>query len=133
MKEKKYTLTVTESQLWLISHCVEDCHRFAAGQTELNHTTCFMDHQRELYAKLKELKHLVTPELPYIASYGWSGGSCPNKWQREFIARTYAIYREILHQLTIQNPSGEWSVYNSPTLTCDEGGPLPVINKVEGE
>lgn len=35
MKEKKFRITVSESQLRMISACVEDCHRFMAGQTEL--------------------------------------------------------------------------------------------------
>lgn len=35
----KYRITLTEKQLRLVSRCVEDCHRFAAGQTELWNTT----------------------------------------------------------------------------------------------
>ena len=38
MKEKKYRITLTEHQLMLIANCVEDCHRFASGQTELANT-----------------------------------------------------------------------------------------------
>ena len=36
---KKYRITLTEEQLRLIADCVEDCHRFACGQTELWNTT----------------------------------------------------------------------------------------------
>ena len=36
--EKKYQIELTETQLRLIADCVEDCHRFAGGQTELHNT-----------------------------------------------------------------------------------------------
>ena len=45
--------------------------------------------------------------------------------QRKFIAKTYAIYREILHKV-VNN-----GVYKYPTLTCEEGGELPIIEEVE--
>lgn len=45
--------------------------------------------------------------------------------QRKFIAKTYAIYREILHKI-VNN-----GVYKRPTLTCEEGGELPIIKEVE--
>ena len=47
---KKYRITLTEEQLRLIADCVEDCHRFACGQTELWNTTLqlgFMDAMEE--------------------------------------------------------------------------------------
>ena len=47
---KKYRITLTEGQLMLVSKCVEDCHRFACGQTELWNTTLqlgFMDAMEE--------------------------------------------------------------------------------------
>ena len=31
-KNKKYRITLTAEQMMLISKCVEDCHRFVAGQ-----------------------------------------------------------------------------------------------------
>ena len=30
MKQKKWRIELTESQLWLIANCVEDCHRYNA-------------------------------------------------------------------------------------------------------
>ena len=36
---KKYQVTLTEEQLMLIAKRVEDCYRFACGQTELYNTT----------------------------------------------------------------------------------------------
>lgn len=133
--EKKYRLTLNEHQLRLISACVEDCHRFAGGQVELDHTTCFLENGAELREKMREhIYPLVVPEL-YAqfgrnASYGWSGGDCPNKFQHKFLAETYYIYREILHQLTIRNDKDDWSVYNGSTLRCAESGEPIIIEEL---
>ena len=131
--EQKYTLTVTASQLRLIADCVEDLSRFMAGQMELWNTTGRLDNFIELKERLDDLHSLVTPDIPRNASYGWSGGGCPNKHQEEFIAKTYAIYREIRHRLRVLNKDlndENYNVYDSPTLTCELGGELPKIEKV---
>lgn len=132
--EKKYRLTLNEHQLRLISQCVEDCHRFAGGQVELEHTTCFLDNHLDIQELLKGVYPLVVPELfrqyGINASYGWNGGSCPNEHQRKFLAETYYIYREILHQLTIRNDKDNWSVYNSSTLTCADSGEPIIIEEL---
>lgn len=126
MKEPRYTLELSESQLLLIAQCVEDCHRFLAGQTELQNTVSCLDSYRELTDKLKDIKPLVTPELQRNESYGWSGGECPNGYQRQRIAETYYLYREIVHQLTIANRLD--NVYSSETLRCkDSGEPIKII------
>ena len=131
--EQKYTLTVTESQLKLIADCVEDMSRFMGGQMELWNATSRLDNFVELKERLNDLQSLVTPDLPRNASYGWNGGGCPNKNQEEFIAKTYAIYREILHRLRVLNKDSNdenYNVYDSPSLTCELGGELPKIEKV---
>ena len=131
--EQKYTLTVTESQLKLIADCVEDLSRFMAGQMELWNTTSRLDNFVELKERLNDMHSLVTPDLPRNASYGWNGGRCPNKNQEEFIAKTYAIYREIRHRLRVLTKDLDdenYNVYDSPSLTCELGGELPVIEKV---
>ena len=131
--EQKYTLTVTESQLRLIADCVEDMCRFMGGQMELWNATSRLDNFIELKERLNDLHSLVTPDLPCNASYGWNGGRCPNKNQEEFIAKTYAIYREIRHRLRVltKDPDDEnYNVYDSPALTCELGGEPPVIEKV---
>lgn len=132
--EQKYTLTVTESQLRLIADCVEDLSRFMSGQMELWNTTTRLDNFIELKERLDDLHSLVTPDLPRNASYGWNGGGCPNKHQEEFIAKTYAIYREIRHKMRVLDREPEdydYCVYDSPTLTCKLSGELPKIEKVE--
>ena len=124
-KNRKWVIELTEEQMMHIADCVEDVNRFVAGDCEMYHATCMLDHRHEIVEKLKDLHPLVTPELPRNANYGWSGGSCPNTYQRKFIAKGYAIYREILHQYVLAN--GIDNVYSSETLTCEDGGELPKV------
>jgi len=121
-KERLYRIECTEKQLRLIASCVEDCHRFMGGQVGLWNITSMLDTYRELKDELEKLKPLVTPDLPLNASYGWTGSSCPNEYQRKFIAETYPIYREILHFFACQRDDNGYNVYKSDTLTCKEGG-----------
>lgn len=132
MKQKrKFEVTLNEHQLRLISQCVEDCHRFMGGQMELFNTISHLDHENfmELRDKLEELKPLVTPYLPRNAYYGWNGGTCPNEHQRKFLAETYYIYREILHQLT--DPKDTWNVYSGSTLRCEDSGEPIQIKEIK--
>lgn len=124
---KKYKVTLTERQIQTIIECVEDVHRFIGGQVELSNATSMLDNMNEVQETLRnELYPLVVPELRQKygmnASYGWNGGSCPNEHQKKFLAETYYIYRELRHQLTVRRNSGEWNVYNSPTLRCEDSG-----------
>ena len=133
MKENKWRIELTEHQLRLMAQCVEDCHRFIAGQTELNNSTSCLKHYRELCDALGKLQPLVTPELGRNASYGWSGGSCSDKNQRKFIAETYYLYREIYHQLTLEAAKDmdmDWNVYLGETLTCSESGEPIKVERV---
>ena len=134
MKQKKCRIELTEHQLRLMAQCVEDCHRFIAGQTELSNSTACLKHYSELSEALSKLQPLVTPELRHNASYGWSGGSCPDKNQRKFIAETYYLYREIYHQLTLEAAKHKdmwWNVYLGETLTCDESGEPIKVERIE--
>lgn len=128
---KKYRVTLNEHQLRLVSLCVEDCHRFMGGQMELLNTISCLDHEKsmELRDKLRELKQLVTPDLLLGGCYGWNGGCCPNENQRKFLAETYYIYREILHQLTC--PKDTWNVYSGSTLRCKDSGEPIIIEEVK--
>lgn len=124
---KKYRIILSERQLHLIIGCVEDIHRFMGGQVELSNTTSMLDNMHEIHDVMrKNVYPLVVPEL-YLrhgrnASYGWNGGSCPNKHQKKFLAETYYIYRELRHQLTIRDEKQDYNVYHSETLTCDDSG-----------
>lgn len=120
--ERKWLIEVNEAQLYDVINCVEDCHRFAAGQMDLNYTTSFINDADKLWQMreaLGRLQPLMTPELQIGASYGWNGSTCPDKWQKSFIARTYAIYRNLLHCIEKYRQHDVWNVYQSETLTCD--------------
>ena len=125
MADKMYTITCSEEQLRLIANAVEDWHRFLAGQCEMANATSMTDNYHELY-------DILTKQVePLVASYGWDGGTCPNKFQRKAIAMSYGIYRQILHFFAMQRKDNEWDVYKSPTLTCDEQGGLIKIEQIK--
>ena len=90
MKEKKWRIELTEHQLNLMAQCVEDCHRFIAGQMELSNSTACLKHYSELSDELRKIQPLVTPLLGRGVSYGWDGGSCPDESQRKFLAEGLA-------------------------------------------
>lgn len=129
-KEKKYRLTVSESQLWMIAACVEDCSRFMAGQTELYNCTSMLDDMHELHDEMRKLQKLVTPELSLGSYHNWSGRSCPDEHRRKFIAASYYLYREIKHFDAVHR--GIDSVYRSETLRCDDSG-MPITIEEVGE
>ena len=134
MKQKKWRIELTEHQLKLMAQCVEDCHRFIGGQMELSNSTSCLTQHLELGEELGKLQPLVTPHLCRGASYGWNGGSCPNEDQRKFIAETYYLYREIYHQMTIEDAKHKdigWNVYLGETLTCDESGEPIKVEMIE--
>lgn len=128
MKEKKFRITVSESQLWMIADCVEDIHRFMAGQTELYNCTSMLDDMHEVHDVLKEAYPYVVPALLLKhgrgAGYPWSGGSCPNEFQRRFIASSYYLYREIRHFDAVRR--GVDNVYRGSTLRCEDSG-MPIV------
>lgn len=118
----------------LMAQCVEDIHRFISGQMELGNATVCLKHPHDLWDKLNELQPIVTPELGRGASYGWNGGSCPDKNQRKFIAETYYLYREIYHQIVLEKAKHmnmSCNVYIDETLICDESGEPIKVERIE--
>ena len=133
-KQIKWRIELTEHQLMLMAKCVEDCHRFIGGQMELSNSTACLERHHELSNELGKLQKLVTPLLGRGASYGWNGGACPNDNQRKFLAETYYLYREIYHQVTLDDAKHrymDWNVYLGDTLTCDESGEPIKVERVE--
>ena len=125
---RKYTITLNEEQLMLVSSCIEDIHRFLCGDTDLSNTVSVLDvkDRHVLQKRLEQLKPLVTPRLLLYQEYDWAGNGCPNGAQRRMIAQTYYLYREMLHKYTLANNNK--NVYTSPTLTCEDGGePIKII------
>ena len=132
MKEKEYTITLTESQMRLMADAIEDWSRFLSGQCEMWHAISLLENYKETKENLETfVRPYVVPELKDRgASWSWNGGGCPNEHQRKAIAMSYMLYREIIHYLTVhQEKDMSWNCYNSPTLTCPEQGPLIRIKK----
>ena len=135
MKEKKWRIELTEHQLRLIANCVEDCHRFAAGQLEMEYTTACLEHPNGLRHRLARLQSFVTPQLEQGCAYDWAGTHCPNNEQRKFIAETYYIYRKIIEEIAIERVRTEnyplGSNYFSETLRCKDSGEPIKVEKIE--
>lgn len=134
MKENKWRIELTERQLMLMAKCIEDCHRFIGGQMELSNSTACLAQHMELSEELGKLQPLVTPRLGRGSSYGWNGGSCPNEDQRKFLAETYYLYREIYHQVTLEDAKHNdmsWNVYLGETLTCKDSGEPIKVERIE--
>ena len=131
IKEKKFRITVSESQLRMIADCVEDCSRFMAGDLELHNCTSKLDSYCELHDELKKLQHHVTPHLSRGANYDWAGNHCPDEVQRKFIAASYYLYREIRHFDAIRRNVD--NVYRGTTLRCADSGMPITIEEVKEE
>lgn len=130
--EKMYRITLSESQLRLVSNCLEDVSRFASGQVELRHTIEKMikglpfDDQMSRRDGVEELlgrvKKVLLPNLLENQGLSYNG--------TDFIGNTYQIYRTILHQLAVDN---NWNnVYSSPALPSGSMGTVKieqVVNK----
>jgi hypothetical protein len=125
-QNKKYKIELSEEQMFLIAHCLEDVSRFASGQWELRHTIEEMlrglpfDEQmkrREIAeGLLKEVKKILLPYLLDNQSKNYNGS--------EFIGNTYQIYRTIFHQLAIDN---NWNnVYSSSALPSGVLGTISI-------
>ena len=131
MKEKKFRITVSESQLRMIADCVEDCSRFMAGDLELHNYTSKLNSYYKLHDELKKLQHHVTPHLSRGANYDWAGNHCPDEVQRKFIAASYYLYREIRHFDAVRRDIA--SVYRGKTLRCADSGMPITIEEVKEE
>ena len=128
---KKYIIELSQEQMELISNCLEDVSRFAAGQWELKFTIgamlCDLPHDERIKRRnkaedlLKKVKMALLPNLSSNCFKGYNGS--------EFIGNTYQIYREILHKLAIDNNWG--NVYSSPTLPSGTMGTIKIDIKDE--
>lgn len=111
----------------LISQCVEDISRFAAGDMDLQHTTDTliddMDRTESLGIKSfivnnsRAIRRRLFPDLEDFEHIGYDGGSKDKINRKRLIGNTYQIYRSILHQLAIDE---NWNnVYSD--ITGKEG------------
>lgn len=127
-KEQKYLIEVNRDQLMFISNCIETLSRFASGQVEMDYISWLFEDSCKFRKVMESVKPEIFPELDRNESYDWSGACCENKELGKFIARSYPMYREILHFLA-QDENWD-NVYSGSTLTCKESeGWFPKITK----
>jgi len=123
---KKYKIELTEEQMRLVSNCLEDVSRFAAGQWEMRFLIEemltgldfyeAMERRKEAEDLLNKAKKVLIPELSDNQSKSYNG--------TEFIGNTYQIYRTILHQLAMDY---DWNnVYSSPALNSGTMGTVKI-------
>ena len=121
-----YKIILNESQLRLISNCMEDCSRFSSGQWEMENTIEAMvkglpfeeQIKRRVEAEelLRQAKKVLLPEIKDNSSKGYNG--------TDFIGNTYQIYRTILHQFAKDK---NWNnVYSSPALPSGSLGTIKI-------
>jgi hypothetical protein len=123
---KRYTIELSEEQMRLISDCMDDVSRFAAGQWQLRNTIEEMlrglpfDEQMkrrdEAEELLRQAKRVLLPDFVDNESFGYNS--------TEFIGNTYQITRTILYQLAKDN---DWdNVYSSPALASGTLGTIKI-------
>lgn len=118
----------------LISRCVEDICRFAAGDMDLQHTmeTLIDDMDRTeslgirsfIINNSRAIRRRLFPDLGDYEHIGYDGGSKDKINRKRLIGNTYQIYRSILHQLAIDE---NWNnVYSNITLPSGDMGTIKV-------
>ena len=100
-----YKITLTREQLMLISRCVEDISRFAAGDMDLQHTTEAligdMDRAESLGIRSFIAKNMISirarlfPDLEDFEYIGYHGGSADRINRKRLIETTYKLYSHI--------------------------------------
>lgn len=128
VKDELYKIILTEEQLKLIAECVEDCHRFASGQTDMANMLKRIGLLKHREALRLVNKGFITPFLK-DGEYIPFDGSRLDGAHKEYVAKTYPLYREIYHRLA--QIHGDDSVYSSETLLCENSGRLIEVEKVE--
>jgi hypothetical protein len=126
---KKYTIELSEEQMRLISDCMDDVSRFAAGQWQLRSTIEEMlrglpfeeqmKRRNEAEELLRQAKRVLLPDFADNQSFGYNS--------TEFIGNTYQITRTILYQLAKDN---DWdNVYSSPALASGTLGTIKIVQQ----
>ena len=119
-----YKITLTREQLMLISQCVEDISRFAAGDMDLQHTTDTLGIRSFIVNNSRAIRRRLFPDLEDFEHIGYDGGSKDKINRKRLIGNTYQIYRSILHQLAIDE---NWNnVYSDITLPSGDMGTIKV-------
>ena len=98
-----YKITLTREQLMLISRCVEDISRYAAGDMDLQHTTETLINDMDRTETLgirsfivnnsRAIRRRLFPDLEDYEHIGYDGGSKDMINRKRLIGNTYQIYR----------------------------------------
>lgn len=129
-----YKITLTREQLMLISQCVEDISRFAAGDMDLQHTIDTLINDMDgaetlgirsfIINNSRAIRRRLFPDLGDYEHIGYDGGSKDKINRKRLIGNTYQIHRSILHQLAIDE---NWNnVYSGITLPSGDMGTIKV-------
>lgn len=127
-----YQIVVNREQLLLITNCIEDISRLAAGQPKLYHTINSMlinhddmcEKREEIEEHLYAIKKIIYPELSRNASFGYSGGYQKDLIRKNLIGNTYQIYWQIFHFLAVDE---SWNnVYSAATLPSGNLGTISI-------
>ena len=133
-KSRKWRITLTEEQLYVLINAVEDWNRFICGQCSMYYATSFIDSPKGMSLTReildKQVKPAMFPELKINASYSWCGGQ-PNPYMSREAAISYMLYRECRHKLVLASNPKDWNVYKRETLTCDEQGPMIKVELID--
>lgn len=123
---KRYTIELSEEQMRLISDCMDDVSRFAAGQWQLRSTIEEMlrglpfeeqmKRRNEAEELLRQAKRVLLPDFADNQSFGYNS--------TEFIGNCYQISRTILYQLAKDN--GWDNVYSYPALASGTLGTIKI-------
>ena len=128
-EQKLYNLVVNEDQLRLISRCVEDCSRFAAGQFEMFNTVSCANIETEHQFDSDVMDSIVKDCRKRGLIPSLEGGLELSYNATDFIGNTYQIYREILHFFAIKN---NWdNVYSGSTLPSGTLGRIKIEERNE--
>lgn len=124
---EKYLLEVTPTQLQLIEDCVEDCHRFAAGDFAMGNTVSLANRD-SVYGIHPSTMHRVIGVAESVGLVpGLRAGQYLSYNATAWLGNTYQIWRGIKHYRTVE--SGVQNVYSSDTLPSGTEGKI-VVHKL---
>lgn len=121
-EKRKWKITLTEEQLYVLMNAVEDWNRFICGECSMSYATSYIESPKTMHMVRDilngQVKTHMFPELFHGQGYSWNGGQ-PNKHMSKSAAISYMIYREIRHQVAVAKNRKD-----DKTLTCDDQGPM---------
>ena len=127
--DKLYNLVVNEEQLMLISRCVEDCSRFAAGQFEMFNTASYASVDAKYQFDQSKMEEIAKECRKRGLIPALEGGIELSYNATPFIGNTYQIYREILHFFALRK---NWNnVYSGRTLPSGTLGRIKIEERTE--